>query len=405
MNESAEEFRLERERFEKAVKLEEPDRVPVTYSFQFFPAKYAGMTYHEYMYDYEKARKAIKKVTDDFNLNIPVSIPGLEGFLLSLALSDHPDIARAARFITGPMHDVLGDKYGRFPGRELPENAPFQFIGGEYMKVEEYDMLIDNPTKFVAEVILPRVCRNLEKSGSVTVVGTLIKLGIEIDKRATALRNIYADQAKLGWSRRTSSPAYAPLDFIGDFLRDIKNVILDIYRVPEKVKQACEALTPVIAKIGASGKQVRTQYAFIPLHLNEYLSPKLYNEFYWPSLKLVIYELTSADIKPNVFYEGYHDAHLETILDLPKGKTIAQFEKTNLHKAKGIIGGHTCIMGGVPASVLIGGTPTRVEKDTKKLLEDLKPGGGFILNASIPDEAKPKNIQALIKAAIKYGAY
>lgn len=79
---------------------------------------------------------------------------------------------------------------------------------------------------------------------------------------------------------RTSSPAYAPLDFIGDFLRDIKNVILDIYLVPDKVKQACEALTPIIAKIGASGKQAGAQYALIPLHLNEYLSPKLYNEFY-----------------------------------------------------------------------------------------------------------------------------
>jgi len=184
------------------------------------------------------------------------------------------------RFVTGPIHDVLADKYGRFPGRELQENAPFQFIGGEYMKVEESDMLIGNPTKFVAEVILPRVCKNLEKPGSTIANEALVKLGIEIHKRATALRNISAEQAKLGSSMRTSSPAYAPLDFIGDFLRDIKNVILDIYLVPDKVKQACEALTPIIAKIGASGKQAGAQYAFIPLHLNEYLSPKLYNEFY-----------------------------------------------------------------------------------------------------------------------------
>ncbi len=406
MNKLPEELYKERfERFEKAVRLEEPDRVPITYSFYFFPAKYARITYHEYMYDYEKSSKAIIKVANDFKLDIPVSIPAMGGFWLSLAFSEYSDIARALRWITGPIHDVLGEKYGRFPGRELSENAPFQFIGGEYMKVEEYDMLIENPTKFVAEVILPRVCKNLENLGSVKAMRTLIKLGIEADKRVTALMDVEGDPVKLGLPMRYSSPAYAPLDFIGDFLRDIKNIILDIYRVPDKVKQACKALTHIIARIGVSGKQVGTQYAFIPLHLNEYLSPKLYNEFYWPPLKSVIYELTNAGIKPNVFYEGYHDPHLETILELPKGKTIAQFEKTDLRKAKEILGGHTCIMGGIPASLLIGGTPAKVEEYTKKLLEDLKPGGGFILKAGIPDVAKPENIKALVEASMKYGVY
>jgi len=80
MNPSDEEFLKENERFRKAVRLEEPDRVPITFSFHFFLAKYAGMTYYEYMYDPEKAHKATAKVTEDFNLNIPLSIPGLEAF-------------------------------------------------------------------------------------------------------------------------------------------------------------------------------------------------------------------------------------------------------------------------------------------------------------------------------------
>jgi hypothetical protein len=48
------------------------------------------------------------------------------------------------------------------------------------------------------------------------------------------------------------------------------------------------------------------------------------------------------------------------MLELPKGKTIAYFEKTDLRRAKEVLGGHTCIMGGPPASLLIGGTPTKV---------------------------------------------
>lgn len=44
-------------------------------------------------------------------------------------------------WVNGPIHDILGVRYARFPGRELAENTPFQFIGEEYMNVEEYDEL------------------------------------------------------------------------------------------------------------------------------------------------------------------------------------------------------------------------------------------------------------------------
>jgi len=382
--------------------------VPIRAWLRLFPARYAGYSYHEYLYDYEKARKAIVKVGADFDWDIVSPGLGMDGFALSLAFGEHPDIALAVRFITGPVHDALGERYGRFPGRELPGNAPFQFIGGEYMKTEEYDALIGNPAKFIAEVVLTRICKNLEKPGSVTAMRSLITLGIEISRYRVALASIAEDLRRLGFPMPSLSSAYDPFDFIADFLRGIKNIMLDVHRMPDKVKQACESLTPLIAKIGVSGKQAGAQYAFIPLHLNEYLSPKLYNELYWPTLKRVINELINAGLTPLVFYEGHHDAHLKTILELPKGKTIACFQRTDLRKAKEVLGGHTSIMGGIPASLLIGGSSAKVEEYTKKLLEDLKPGGGFILNGSevgIPDEAKPENVKAMVETTVKYGKY
>jgi hypothetical protein len=48
----------------------------------------------------------------------------------------------------GIIHDIIGDRYGRFPGRELSDDSPFQFIGSEYMKAEEYDQLIRDPIEF-----------------------------------------------------------------------------------------------------------------------------------------------------------------------------------------------------------------------------------------------------------------
>ena len=45
----------ERERrINDAIALREPDRVPVMCIFGFFPARFAGITFEEAMYDYDK---------------------------------------------------------------------------------------------------------------------------------------------------------------------------------------------------------------------------------------------------------------------------------------------------------------------------------------------------------------
>ena len=44
----------------------------------------------------------------------------------------------------------------------------------------------------------------------------------------------------------------------------------------------------------------------------------------------------------------------------------------------------------------------------KSLLDDLKPGGGFVVNpavSGIPDDAKPENVRAMTDAVLKYGVY
>jgi len=144
----------------------------------------------------------------------------------------------------------------------------------------------------------------------------------------------------------------------------------------------------------------------IPLHLNEYLSPKLYKEFYWPTLKEVILRLGKEGVKSWVFFEGHHEQHLETILELPKGWGVAYFEKTDVVKAKKVLQGHTCVVGGIPVSLLVGGTPQKIHEYVKNLLEQVKPGGGFMLSPNIgtaPAETPLENIAALIEAVEKYG--
>jgi hypothetical protein len=59
MAKSPEELYREREkRVNDAIQLKESDRVPIMSLFGFFPARYAGITFEEAMYDYDKMMKA-----------------------------------------------------------------------------------------------------------------------------------------------------------------------------------------------------------------------------------------------------------------------------------------------------------------------------------------------------------
>lgn len=388
-----------------AINLEEPDRVPLKgLGGDIIPAHY-GITQYEFCYDYEKSAKAIEKFLKDFPCDWPsAGIPALAGRMFGVAFSEHQELSPFITSITGPMHDVLKDRYYRFPGRELNENASPQFIGGTFMDADEYDEFSENPVRFISEVILPRTCRSMTSLKE--TMATMIRYGTEIARFGRAMGNISAISASLGYPSIPAALAYAPLDLIGDFLRGIENVLLDIRRCPEKVKKAAESLVDPIVNYALSFKKRGAKIAFIPLHLNEYLSPKLYNEFYWPTLKAVIVRLLNEGIKSWVFFEGYHDAHLNTILELPAGWGIAHFEKTDVIKAKKLLQNHTCVMGGIPINLIVGGTPAKIENYVKKLLEEVKPGGGFILAANIevaPADTPKENLHALVEAVEKYG--
>jgi len=53
---------------------------------------------------------------------------------------------------------------------------------------------------------------------------------------------------------------------------------------------------------------------------------------------------------------------------------------------------------------LIAGSPAEVDDYCKKLIQVVGKGGGFILDgaASIPDEAKPENVRAMMESVHKY---
>jgi uroporphyrinogen-III decarboxylase len=113
-----------------------------------------------------------------------------------------------------------------------------------------------------------------------------------------------------------------------------------------------------------------------------------------------------AGLTPCLFCEGNWTSRLEYIRELPPGKCVARLDLTDIYTAKKVLGGHTCIMGNMPASLLQTGSTKSVKDYCKKLIDDIGKDGGYVMSAgSSIDSAKPENLKMMVEFTKEYGIY
>ena len=138
MGKTPKQLHLEREkRVNDAIQLKEPDRVPIVTLFGFFPAKYAGITCEEAMFDHDKAMKAWVDTIVAFEPD----------------MVDNPFPQR----VWGRILEALDVKQLGWQGHGVDNNSGFQFIEKEYMKPEEYDVLLLDQTDYMLRHFWPRI--------------------------------------------------------------------------------------------------------------------------------------------------------------------------------------------------------------------------------------------------------
>ena len=412
MTTTPEQLYQEREkRVNDAIALKTPDRVPIFLNTGFYDPEYAGFTQEEFMMNAEKHLAANWKVNIDFA----------------------PDLANPPVFV-GPMFEALDYKQLKWPGHGLPSNTPYQYVEGEYMKAEEYDDLLFDPSDFAIRLIWPRIFGKLGAFGAMPPLSTLMggltagygfiqfalpggqeafeamkKAGEETLKWFGALAGYVKKLREAGFPLACAAATFAPFDMLGDTLRGTKGVMLDMYRRPDKVIAACEKLLPIkIKEAVMTARMSGNPRVFIPMHKGSegFMSQEQFKKFYWPTFRALLIGLVNEGLTPLAFVEGRYDSRLEIIKDVPAGKIIYLFEDTDMAKAKQVLGDTVCIMGNVPASLMVTGTPDQVRAYCKELIDNAGNGGGFILSqASSPENLKVENLRAMVDFTKEYGVY
>ncbi len=384
-------------RYTAAMRNEKPDKIPIRPFVAEFTAVYAGLTCQDVTQDYQKAFDAARKCAADFDWDAVVS-----------------------NMVYGwsALTQAIGMKYYAVPGVDLPVDTGFQYIEPPeeqaWMQPDEYDLLIEDPTGFLFNVWLPRVSDDVSPMGEQTSMRnnlSFLKGGMAMmdyfggfGTQATALRN------ESGTVSAISGILKAPFDIIADKLRGYKGLVMDLFRQPDKVQAACEALAPHLRHVAASGADPDGN---VPIGLwmhrgcSPFVSPVQFERFYWPTLKQIILDLWKDGHQVLFYAEGDWDTHLDYIAELPERSIVFHVDRGDIFEAHKKLGDKFCISGGVPNDLLAYGTPDEVRERCKKVIDGVAGNGGYIMDAAaiMQDDTKPENLKAMTDFTREYGVY
>jgi uroporphyrinogen-III decarboxylase len=400
-------------RFAKAFQMEKPDRVPCILPVSNFAAYYGGSDLRTVMYDYDELKRTWRKFLHEVGDSDTFFGPGMVP--------------------SGKMLEILDYKLYKWPGHGISGNTTFyQCVEGEYMKADEYDALVKDPSNFWLRTYLPRVFGALEPLQNIPPFTTieeiaimsfvsygrpdvqaafeaLLEAGRESVKWISAVMEVSQEATRMGYPAIMGGLSKAPFDTLGDTLRGTKGVMMDMFQQPDKLHAAMERIASLtidssLSSIGDS----RVPIIMMPLHkgADGFMSMRQYETFYWPTFQKVIMAFVNEGIMPILFAEGGYNTRLDIIKELPKGAVAWWFDQTDMARAKKVLGDKACIIGNVPTSLLMTGTPQEVKGYCRNLIETCAPGGGYILSGGANiDEGDPDNLRAMMEAVKEYGIY
>ncbi len=389
-----------------------PDRVPICGLIETYALSYSGVPLKEAATNISKNVHAHAKIYDDIYYDC--------AYIASLAHA-----WEIGWTLGSDVFFISDDGFTE----QHKEYAP--------MVPDDYDALAKDPIRFILNEFVPRKYSKLDATNEEQKKAFLSAL-VPFFKFAGAM--VYGSYAfrKIDMPIVMGGAGQMPLDFLFDYLRGFKGTVGDLRRHKDKVKAATEALLPYSFDLshmtnlmmgGFSGGVpwmvknlvnaiiLRNDFEFTtfpwifnPCHMPPFMSPKQFEEFYWPGYKAVAEHIHAHGGHLLTVLEGeWGREKLEILRDLPDNSVTFVVENDDPKMVKEILSNNS-IMAGLPLELLRNGTREECIAAAKEMVDELAPGGRFIfctgnkvlLSAS---DAKPENIRAVNEFVHGYGLY
>ena len=390
-------YRQRLTRYLTALRNEKPDRVPIRPFVAEFTAKYAGFTNQEVTHDYEKAFEAVCRCAADFDWDAMV-----------------PNMV----YVWTGLTQALGLRYYAIPGVEAPPESTFQYLEPDedhaFMKADEYDALIEDPTAFLYTTWLPRVSKDIGAPGTPQTYRhslALVKGSMALLQYFTAfgpqcqrLRHEFGMPGAIGGILK------APLDILADKLRGYIGLTMDLMTQPDKVLAACEALQPHLTQVAlGSADPLKQLPVGFWMHRGcvPFVNREHFERIYWPTLKPIILELWKQGHQTLFYAEGNWNAHLNSFAELPDRSIVYHVDMADIFEVHRVLGGKFCLSGGIPNFQLWHASPADVRALCRKVIEGVAADGGYVMDASaiMQGDTTVENLRAMTDATHDFGVY
>jgi hypothetical protein len=351
-----------------AVALEKTDRVPVVLGVDSFCAQHMGITLAEFISDANKSSEIILKS------------------MLDLGDIDGTLNTQVNAYAAGPV--FLSNN--KLPGRDLGKNELWQVDEVALMTLEDYDTIIDKGYNyFFADYLKNRLPK----------AGADFKYFLESSDMEKNTMNF----VNAGIVPFAPVPLMPPFDYFCCG-RGLSNFMKDMFKNKDKVQAAADAaMVDILAGVRQQIRAAKPFSVFVgaPRSASEFVSPKIWQRFIWPYLKQCVETVVEEGAIAYLHLDANWDRDLEYFLELPKGKCIWGSDyATDIFKIKKVLGDHMCILGDVPAALLVLGTPDEVYNYSTKLINEIGPSGFILAQACyVPANAKVENVKAMVSAA------
>jgi hypothetical protein len=364
-------------RLEDAITLKVPDTLPILpFIDVLFGSRYAGLTFAEVLRQTEKGPESMFKALKELGPWDGVIRPGSPS-----------DVTWVNSY---PMQV-------HFPGKELPDDYVWQFDEKEIIQVEDYERIIDQGwSAFVRDYLVARI-RNFDAR----VLAAKLQAERERGKRDAQF-----------WMDRGIPVLVGVVDSHPFFKltlgRSMTEFVKDLYRRPEIIKKAIEAMTPDVIhniKTACDRSGIRRVMLMEERASASFFRPDIIKKFWVPCTEVILDSLARENIIAVMHLDTNFTPLLPLFKSFPRGKFVMELDGgTDIVQAKHILKDHACIMGDVPATMLATGEPKEVNEYTKRLVDIVGEGGGFILSTgcSCPPDARPENIKAMIETGRTY---
>lgn len=340
-----------------------PKRLPVWMPLSYaIAANYSNMDYSNVQFDFTKVEDA----TDE---------------ICGLVYSDRcPFPSGAGTERIASYYQILGSKCFK-----MSTGGYMQHPEISSMSADEYNELIKDPYAFILEKAIPRLYKNLDLEENPVAGMMSIPMANQakqedvdaISKNLRFLINKYG--YTMGGTKGGMGSTEAPLDFLADLLRGFTGISIDIRRDREKVKEACDALYPIVFKFGMPPEPHFTGGVTIPIHMPPFMRAKDFEELYFPTLLRMARDYAAMEVRLTLFMEGNCMQHIDYLQDMPANVEY-RFEYGDPKIVKDKLGDKFILGGFYPIQLLDTGTEQQVIDKAKELLDIMMPGGGYMFS-------------------------